>query len=44
MQEIMKFENNDVEIIHDENGEPLFEIYGLKFYKNSWQMYVHMLL
>ena len=28
MQEIMKFENNDVEIIQDENGEPLFEIYS----------------
>nr|DAH71668.1 MAG TPA: antirepressor [Caudoviricetes sp.] len=28
MQEIMRFENNDVEIIQDENGEPLFEIYS----------------
>lgn len=28
MSEIMKFENNDVEIIQDENGEPLFEIYS----------------
>ena len=28
MNEIMKFENNDVEIIQDENGEPLFEIYS----------------
>ena len=44
MQEIMKFEDNDVEIIQDENGEPLFEIYSIIFYKNSWQMYVHMLL
>lgn len=35
MQEIMKFENNDVEIIQDENEEPLFEIYNIKFYKNS---------
>ena len=35
MQEIMKFENNDVEIIQDEDGEPLFEIYSIKFYKNS---------
>lgn len=28
MSEIMKFENNDVEIIQDKNGEPLFEIYS----------------
>lgn len=28
MQEIMKFEDNDVEIIQDENGELLFEIYS----------------
>lgn len=35
MNEIMKFEDNDVEIIQDENGEPLFEIYSIKFYKNS---------
>ena len=28
MQEIMKFENNDVEVTQDENGEPLFEIYS----------------
>lgn len=33
MQEIMKFENNDVEIIQNKNGETLFEIYGIKFYK-----------
>lgn len=35
MQEIMKFENNDVEIIQNENGETLFEICNIKFYKNS---------
>ena len=35
MQEIMKFENNDVEIIQDKNGKLLFEIYSIKFYKNS---------
>lgn len=35
MQELMKFEDNDVEIIQDENGEPLFEICDIKFYKNS---------
>lgn len=34
MQEIMKFENND-EIFQDKNGELLFEIYSIKFYKNS---------
>lgn len=28
MQEIMKFEGNDVEVIQNENGEPLFEIYS----------------
>lgn len=28
MNEIMNFEGNDVEIIQDENGEPLFEIYS----------------
>lgn len=35
MQKIMKFENNDVEVIQNENGELLFEIYSIKFYKNS---------
>lgn len=35
MQELMNFEGNDVEVIQDENGEPLFEIYSIKFYKNS---------
>lgn len=28
MQEIMNFEGNDVEVVQDENGEPLFEIYS----------------
>ena len=28
MQEIMKFEGNDVEVVQNENGEPLFEIYS----------------
>lgn len=28
MNEIMNFEGNDVEVIQDENGEPLFEIYS----------------
>lgn len=28
MNEIMKFEGNNVEIIQDENGDPLFEIYS----------------
>jgi hypothetical protein len=35
MQEIMNFEGNDVEVIQNENGEPLFEIYDINFFKNS---------
>ena len=28
MQELMQFEDNNVEIIKDENGNPLFEVYS----------------
>lgn len=33
MQEIMNFEGNDVEVIQNENGEPLFEVYDINFLK-----------
>lgn len=32
MSEIMKFENNNVKIIQDENGEFLFKIYDIIFF------------
>ena len=35
MDEIMNFEGNAVEVVQDENGETLFEICNIKFYKNS---------